>query len=93
MSKRNKIYLVSLSLIVISALFMLKEIEDKEEKGLRNLTETVLIIKDLQNNVLFLRRNEKDFLLRHNEKYSLDFTKNYIKIQRNIISLINHLKK
>ena len=93
MSKRNKIYLVSLSLIVISALFMLKEIEDKEEKGLRNLTETVLIIKDLQNNVLFLRRNEKDFLLRHNEKYSLDFTKNYIKIQRNITSLINHLKK
>lgn len=72
---------------------MLKEIEDKEEKGLRNLTETVLIIKDLQNNVLFLRRNEKDFLLRHNEKYSLDFTKNYIKIQRNITSLINHLKK
>ncbi len=72
---------------------MLKEIEDKEEKGLRNLTETVLIIKDLQNNVLFLRRNEKDFLLRHKEKYSLDFTKNYIKTQKNITSLINHLKK
>ena len=93
MSKRNKIYLVSLFLIVISALFMLKEIEDKGEKGLKNLTEIVLTIKDLQNNVLFLRRNEKDFLLRHNEKYSLDFTKNYIKIQRNITSLINHLKK
>jgi len=93
LSKRNKIYLVSLFLIVLSALFMLKEIEDKEEKGLRNLTETVLIIKDLQNNVLFLRRNEKDFLLRHKEKYSLDFTKNYIKTQKNITSLINHLKK
>jgi len=53
----------------------------------------VLIIKDLQNNVLFLRRNEKDFLLRHKEKYSLDFTKNYIKTQKNITSLINHLKK
>lgn len=74
-------------------MFILKEIEDKEEKGLRHLTETVLIIKDLQNNVLFLRRNEKDFLLRHKEKYSLDFTKNYIKIQKNITSLINHLKK
>ena len=93
MSKRNKIYLVFLSLIIISSLFILKEIEDKEEKGLRHLTETVLIIKDLQNNVLFLRRNEKDFLLRHKEKYSLDFTKNYIKIQKNITSLINHLKK
>jgi len=91
MNNRNKLYMILLSLVIVSTLFILNSIENKEEEDLHHLNEAEFLVKDLQNNVLTLRRNEKDFLLRQEEQYGIKFSKNYKTLQESINSLINHL--
>ena len=56
---------------------------------INNLTEAESLNNQLQSDMLMLRRNEKDFLLRSNLKYLDKFEKNYSIMQNHL----NHLKQ
>jgi len=91
MKNRNRLYIVLLSLIIISTLFLLNSLEKKEEKGLHLLSESNLMVKELTINILMLRRSEKDFLLRDDKKYIANFNENYIRLRNSIDSLLKDL--
>jgi len=88
MKNRNRLYIVLLSLIIVSTLFLLNSLEKKEEKELLVLTESNLLVKELAINILMLRRSEKDFLLRGEKKYISKFNENFIHLRSNINKLL-----
>lgn len=87
MKKRNKLYIVLLLVLIVFTLFLLHSIENKEEKELHILTESNLLVKELSINSLMLRRHEKDFLLRSEQKYISKFNESYILMRENISRL------
>ena len=87
MKKRNKLYIVLLLVLIVFTLFLLHSIENKEEKELHILTESNLLVKELSINSLMLRRHEKDFLLRSEQKYIAKFNESYILMRDNISRL------
>jgi len=91
MKNRNRLYIVLLSLIIVSTLFLLNSLEKKEEKGLHLLSESNLMVKELTINILMLRRSEKDFLLRDDKKYISNFNENFIRLRSSIDSLLKDL--
>ncbi len=44
-------------------------------------------VKSIEANVLMLRRNEKDFLARHDLKYQAEYKKNFEKLMKNVQSV------
>ena len=88
----KKISLLIISIAIVSALFLLIYIVNKEDKELFLLNKTGLLIKDLNIDMLELRRNEKDFLARNEKIYLKKFNQNYSQIKKHISHLSNNLK-
>ncbi len=72
---KQKLYVI-VSLVVLS-LFGLYVENSVNQNRVANLVEIKFELKDLQVTMLQLRRSEKDFLLRKNEKYQKDFAKTF----------------
>ncbi len=84
-----------LSLFFISlfiSLFLILSLEKKEEDQFQILSEARLLLEKLNSDILMLRRHEKDFLSRKNNKYIILFNKTHRTIQTHILILIDDLQ-
>jgi methyl-accepting chemotaxis protein len=91
MSIKFKLILISVG-IVVTMLISITAMRFSSAQ-LKSLSETEAINDRLVSNMLMLRRNEKDFLLRSNLKYLKKFDSNYQILLDNIIKLEGLLDK
>ncbi len=79
-SIKNKLYVLLLGVVSgFSVLVFLMYLAVTSTNDYGKIRQEVEIMK---NNVLMLRRNEKDFILRKDLKYKLKFEKNYNKLEK-----------
>jgi len=74
------------ALLIISLLIIIA-ITSYTESTVSQLNKGVEVIGSVKNNILELRRNEKDFLARKNSKYVVSYNKRYEKLSTDISSL------
>ena len=88
-SLKQKLYYMAAAVVVsLIALF----IEGQLTKAkVERLNGVVLASSQLQTDMLMLRRNEKDFLMRQDLKYLDKFNRNFNKAQANISALIDDI--
>ncbi|WP_419782308.1 methyl-accepting chemotaxis protein [Malaciobacter marinus] len=91
MSIKQKLVLLSTCVLLgLIALFILNNYSQNQMKELVKAQKSVEVLKTLQTE---LRKNEKDFLARKDEKYLNDFQNNFKSLQNSANSLKDILKK
>ena len=92
------IFSIKIKLIIISALVILSAITSiiffkYSLSDIEELENIQYYISNVKTDMLTLRRNEKDFLMRHNLKYREKFNKNFEKLLYDLKSANNLLSK
>ncbi|MEI4549108.1 methyl-accepting chemotaxis protein [Pseudoalteromonas spongiae] len=82
---------LSLSALIILAMAVMASLIWYSTNQMAELGSELALSKELSNNMLMLRRHEKDFLLRKNEKYVDKFNQRIVLIKQNIHALHNAL--
>ncbi|PPK57787.1 hypothetical protein B0F89_1441, partial [Malaciobacter marinus] len=91
MSIKQKLVLLSTSVLLgLIALFILNNYSQNQMRELVKAQKSVEILKTVQT---LLRKNEKDFLARKDEKYLNDFQNNFKSLQNSANSLKDILKE
>jgi len=78
--------------ITVFLLFVLTVVAYSSMTGLENLHNATGLLKNSRSDMLMLRRNEKDFLMRKQLKYKDKFDKNFISLSGTIKGLQQKLK-
>jgi len=91
MLKPTKGLLILFFLLIFISLFSILTLDEKEEDEFQILSEASLLLEKLNSDILMLRRYEKDFLSRKDNKYIILFNKNHHTIQTHILILIDDL--
>jgi len=89
-STKGLLALFFISLFV--SMFLILSLEEQEEDEFKILNEANILIEKLNSDTLMLRRHEKDFLLRKDNKYILQFNNTHKVIQTHILILIDDLR-
>lgn len=78
---------ISLSMLIILAMAIMASLIWYSTNQMAELGNELALSKELSNNMLMLRRHEKDFLLRKDEKYVDKFNLRISLIKQNINAL------
>ncbi|OUR72845.1 hypothetical protein A9Q76_03070 [Arcobacter sp. 31_11_sub10_T18] len=92
MFKSTKGLLTLFFISLFISLFLILSLEKKEQDEFQILSEASLLLEKLNSDILMLRRHEKDFLSRKNNKYIILFNKAHRTIQTHILILIDDLQ-
>lgn len=80
-----------LQLLTIAAMFSLDSVLWYQEQEITHFDSVKVLLKDLQIDVLTLRRHEKDFLTRLDLQYNQKHQLTYTRTLNNLMELSNHL--
>ena len=91
--KTFKARLIAITAISIVSFLILGAFFYFSNKEASELVELRYNVKNIEASILQLRRNEKDFLSRHNLKYQVKYQKNFKKLQENLDEISSSLEK